>query len=185
MSAFSEGRHHVVLGDTAGHVRVLDISAGIDTATDQSVKRSFCQETNLFCSAVLILRFSAQVAHWRAHELAVSSIDIVLLADRDPLLLTCSNDTRVSLWTTRGGLVGHFGVDVWRLDDPSTWKDPRGEKSCSPIPDRSDCSDEVCLVSMRRRHSDIPRSRIFCLKKKKTSVEWTIAKHLFWRWSSR
>ena len=47
VSAFSEGRHHVVLGDTAGHVRVFDISAGIDISTDRSVRRSFYQETHL------------------------------------------------------------------------------------------------------------------------------------------
>ncbi len=108
------------------------------------------------------MAFSVQMAHWRAHEQAVSSIDTVLIADRDPLLLTCSTDTRVSLWTTRGGLIGHFGVDVWRLDDPSTWKDPNGEKSCAPISDRSDYSDEVCLVPIREGRLDITRSRIFC-----------------------
>ena len=101
--------HHVFTGDSAGHVRVFDVSglnlSGVDatgSATDPS-------------STVV------ELGAWRPHRRAVASIEY--LPSRR-LLMIASVDARVDLWTLEGARVGVFGR-------PATWN-TRGEPRRTP-----------------------------------------------------
>ena len=37
-------------------------------------------------------------------------------------LISSSLDKDIKLWTPQGALVGVFGIGMWKLDDPLTWK---------------------------------------------------------------
>uniref|UniRef100_A0A7S0WPJ8 EF-hand domain-containing protein n=1 Tax=Chlamydomonas leiostraca TaxID=1034604 RepID=A0A7S0WPJ8_9CHLO len=96
---------HVVVGDSAGHIRVWDLRAGIDTSTPDALRASFKQR-----------------CHWRAHRTAVLGVDCV--PGERPLIVAGSRDHNVTIWTYDGGMLGTLGDDVWVLDDLRTWRDP-------------------------------------------------------------
>ena len=101
--------HHVFTGDSAGHVRVFDVSglnlSGVD-ATGSATDRS---------STIV------ELGAWRPHRRAVASIEY--LPSRR-LLMIASVDARVDLWTLEGARVGVFGR-------PATWN-TRGEPRRTP-----------------------------------------------------
>jgi hypothetical protein len=49
-----------------------------------------------------------------------------------PLIVAGSRDTRVTVWTLDGGLVGTFGEHSWDLDNVMTWQDPQGIRRRPP-----------------------------------------------------
>eukprot|EP00798_Chlamydomonas_sp_ICE-L_P024012 gene24012-9585_t len=103
----------VVIGDTAGHIRIFDISEGISVSSTEACRTSF-----------------KQTAHWRAHKQGINSVNV---APERNLLIVGSKDTNVTIWTMEGGLLGTLGDDVWELDDLRTWKDPDGEERMPPM----------------------------------------------------
>lgn len=130
------------MGDTAGHVRVLDVSKGIDLSGRIEARQSL-EQVRRQVFKCLDLIYASQVAHWKAHDDAVSAVDFVSLEDGGCMLLTCSKDTKVALWTMLGGLVGHFGQDSWRIDDPGTWRDPEGKQQRPPTSNLEDIFTKV------------------------------------------
>eukprot|EP00879_Flechtneria_rotunda_P007606 GHRR01007977.1.p1 GENE.GHRR01007977.1~~GHRR01007977.1.p1 ORF type:complete len:676 (+),score=279.33 GHRR01007977.1:4210-6237(+) len=131
----------VVLGDSAGHLRVYDISAGIDTSSSDAAAASFIKR-----------------AHWQAHEGGISSVDIVPSRPNSglsscgataaaamavgstssyvipALIVSASRDANVAVWTLDGGLVGVLGEHSWDLDNQDTWQDPKGLRKKPPRP---------------------------------------------------
>jgi hypothetical protein len=105
----------VVTGDTGGHIRTWDVSAGLDGS-----------------GAAAALRGGfAQRAHWRAHAGGVAGLDFVQ-GGPCPLLVSAGRDAAAAVWTLDGGLVGVLGEDEWELSDPSTWAD--AEAAARPPP---------------------------------------------------
>jgi hypothetical protein len=94
-AAIDDGARVVVLGDSAGHVRVFDVSAGIDVSSPEAAAASFvevrvCVEggepgrlsgsaslTSARAAAWLRVCVGLQRAHWQAHDGAVASVDII------------------------------------------------------------------------------------------------------------
>ena len=96
----------LVTADTAGYIKVWDISA----FEGKRVPRGEVAST------------AVELAHWRAHGAGVSTLDWV---DREGgMVLSSSADGNVSLWTQEGGYVGDFGSSEWRIEDASTFKSP-------------------------------------------------------------
>ncbi|KAG1667639.1 hypothetical protein FOA52_004666 [Chlamydomonas sp. UWO 241] len=98
----------VVIADTAGHIRVWDVSGGVDVSSPEACSRSFRQR-----------------CHWRARHAAINSIDIV---PGHNLIIAGCKDFTVTLWTLDGGCLGSLGDDVWKIDDKRTWTDPDGSE---------------------------------------------------------
>lgn len=105
--------NHVIIGDSAGHVRVYSVADGVVISSLDACRSSFKQR-----------------AHWRAHNAMVTGTDIV--PDRN-LLVTCSRDAGVSMWTLDGALVGQYGEHTWQLDDVSSWVDNEGLPTPRPV----------------------------------------------------
>ncbi|XP_062983056.1 WD repeat-containing protein 49-like isoform X2 [Elgaria multicarinata webbii] len=62
------------------------------------------------------------VNHWRAHLNLVLSLEII---DEDNILLSCSVDRTVRLWSLDGKYIGTFGqTEPWEIFTPSSWKHP-------------------------------------------------------------
>ncbi|XP_060090706.1 WD repeat-containing protein on Y chromosome-like isoform X2 [Heteronotia binoei] len=62
------------------------------------------------------------VNHWRAHIKSVLSLEVI---DEDNILLTCSADRTVRLWSLAGEYIGTFGqVEPWDIFTPISWKHP-------------------------------------------------------------
>eukprot|EP00887_Chlorella_sp_A99_P002238 scaffold10.g2238.t1 len=116
-----EGRQLVLLGDSGGHVRVLDASAVEAGSGPAAAAASF-----------------RQVAHWRAGLQGIASLDAMpgLAAPGGQALLLVGSraDARVSVWTAQGTRVGVFGEGAWRLEDTSTWRGPEGCAAEPPAP---------------------------------------------------
>ncbi|GAX72651.1 hypothetical protein CEUSTIGMA_g107.t1 [Chlamydomonas eustigma] len=106
---------NIVIGDTAGHIRVWDISRGINTSSAEACRSSFVQRS-----------------HWRAHQHAINSVDIV--PERNLVIAACK-DHNVTIWTLDGAMLGTLGEDEWVLDDLRTWRDPDGEDKVPPMGD--------------------------------------------------
>nr|XP_060623127.1 WD repeat-containing protein 64-like [Anolis sagrei ordinatus] len=63
------------------------------------------------------------VNHWRAHVNLVLSLEVI---DEDNILLSCSIDRTVRLWSLNGEYIGTFGqAEPWEIFTPSSWKHPR------------------------------------------------------------
>jgi len=103
----------IVIGDTAGHIRVWDVAAGLDISSAEACRASF-----------------KQLSHWRAHRHTINSVDIV--AKRNLIVVACK-DHDVTVWTMNGGCLGVLGEDVWKIDDPRTWRDPEGDGREEPM----------------------------------------------------
>ncbi|XP_044297485.1 WD repeat-containing protein on Y chromosome-like isoform X3 [Varanus komodoensis] len=62
------------------------------------------------------------VNYWRAHVNLVLSLEII---DEDNILLSCSVDQTVRLWSLNGEYIGTFGqAEPWEILTPSSWKHP-------------------------------------------------------------
>eukprot|EP00210_Caulerpa_lentillifera_P001429 g1372.t1 len=122
VSALIAGHGSVIIGDSYGNIRVLDVSNGVDLTSRISTKESF-----------------KQLAHWKAHEDGVSGLDFLEMETETQMIISCSKDTNVCLWTATGRLVGTFGCDTWKLDDPRTWRDHDGPLD-RPV---EDCMDDI------------------------------------------
>ncbi|XP_066478628.1 cilia- and flagella-associated protein 337-like [Tiliqua scincoides] len=62
------------------------------------------------------------VNHWRAHLKLVLSLEVI---DEDCVLLSCSIDCTVRLWSLDGEYIGTFGqTEPWEIFTPSSWKHP-------------------------------------------------------------
>eukprot|EP00882_Tetradesmus_deserticola_P028763 GHRQ01032047.1.p1 GENE.GHRQ01032047.1~~GHRQ01032047.1.p1 ORF type:complete len:222 (+),score=72.00 GHRQ01032047.1:212-877(+) len=120
----------VVLGDSAGHLRVYDISAGIDASSSTAARAGFKQR-----------------AHWQAHTAGVSSVDYVPARPFansmcgangsgmvQPLIASAGRDSNVAVWTLDGGFVGLCGDHSWDLDKEETWRDAGGLQQRPPQP---------------------------------------------------
>lgn len=105
--------NHIVVGDTAGHIRVWDISNGIDTSSLEACRSSFKERS-----------------HWRGHQAPINAVDLV--PERDLVIVACK-DQNVTIWNLDGGLLGTLGEDIWVLDDPRTWKDFEGQYKEVPM----------------------------------------------------
>ncbi|KAJ7320238.1 hypothetical protein JRQ81_019749 [Phrynocephalus forsythii] len=63
------------------------------------------------------------VTHWRAHLKQILSLEVI---DEDNVLLSCSADHNVRLWSLQGEYIGTFGQpEPWEIFTPSSWKHPR------------------------------------------------------------
>jgi len=106
-------QNYFAIGDTSGHVRVWNISK-LDMAQlpPDNVEDCF-----------------VEIAHFRAHQEAVTSISVVFNAhDTDSVMkggsyvVAGSNDTTVTMWTTDGVQLGAFGRGSrWDTLNPATW----------------------------------------------------------------
>jgi hypothetical protein len=105
----------VVTGDTGGHIRVWDVSPGLECGSPAAARAGFKPD-----------------AHWRAHEGAVAGLDFVK-GGPCPLVISAGRDSNVALWTLEGGLVGVLGEASWSLGDRSTWADPDGRRRRPPL----------------------------------------------------
>ncbi|XP_061484436.1 WD repeat-containing protein on Y chromosome-like isoform X2 [Rhineura floridana] len=62
------------------------------------------------------------VNHWRAHLNLVLSLEVI---DEENVLLSCSIDRTVRLWSLEGEYIGTFGqAECWEIFTPSSWKHP-------------------------------------------------------------
>ncbi|CAI5773096.1 repeat-containing on Y chromosome-like isoform X1 [Podarcis lilfordi] len=62
------------------------------------------------------------VNHWRAHLNLVPSLEVI---DEENILLSCSTDRTVRLWSLDGEYIGTFGqAEPWEIFTPSSWKHP-------------------------------------------------------------
>ena len=68
-----------------GHIRVWDVSAGVNTSSQEACRSSF-----------------RQMAHWRAHPLGINTLAYV---EGHDMIIAGSKDTNVSIWTLDGLLV--------------------------------------------------------------------------------
>jgi len=83
------------------------------------------------------------MAHWRGHESGVSGLDFLTMESPKQMFFSCGKDTNVSLWTVSGQLVGSFGIDCWKLDDPCTWRDQEVPQDRPINDDMDDLFQEV------------------------------------------
>lgn len=116
----ADGGTRIWTGDSSGHVALWDISglAAAAACTDSSSAAPL-DAAPAAAAAPAVLR---RLAHWRAAEAAIVSLDPLALGKG--LLLVGAQDASVTVWTQSGGLVGVFGKHTWDLDQPATWQDP-------------------------------------------------------------
>ncbi|KAG2439805.1 hypothetical protein HYH02_010440 [Chlamydomonas schloesseri] len=112
-AAASPEHDHLVVGDTAGHLRVWDLRAGVDVSSMQACRDSFKQRS-----------------HWLAHGAGINSVAI--MPERG-IIVAASKDCNASVWDMDGCLVGILGEHTWDLDARKTWVDPRGEARRPPL----------------------------------------------------
>lgn len=113
-----EQYNFIIIGDTAGHVRIYDVSAGVDIAGPPEA-----------CAASFKPR-----AHWRAREGAISSVDV--LRGRQ-MVIVGSRDCSVTVWTFDGELVSTLGEGPCDLDDRRKWVDNEGPRR-RPVMDQNE-----------------------------------------------
>ncbi|XP_066286244.1 cilia- and flagella-associated protein 337-like isoform X2 [Branchiostoma lanceolatum] len=59
---------------------------------------------------------------WRAHIQSITGMDLI---EENNILITCSQDCTVRVWTLEGNFVGTFGQpDPWDIYNPSTYSHP-------------------------------------------------------------
>ncbi|XP_058042426.1 WD repeat-containing protein 64-like isoform X1 [Ahaetulla prasina] len=62
------------------------------------------------------------VNHWRAHLGLVLTLEVI---DEDNILLSCSIDCTIRLWSLNGEYIGTFGQEEpWEIFNTSSWKHP-------------------------------------------------------------
>ncbi|XP_071797033.1 cilia- and flagella-associated protein 337-like isoform X1 [Asterias amurensis] len=98
----------LITGDTMGHVYVWNIA-------DYCLLPTAQQETSR----------PALVHTWRAHDLALVSIEYIP-QEYGSFVLTASTDQTARLWTSDGHYVGTFGQSKkWNLRNPETYAHPK------------------------------------------------------------
>ncbi|KAK9807406.1 hypothetical protein WJX73_001378 [Symbiochloris irregularis] len=97
-----------------------------------------------------------QVGWWQAHAGRIATVQV--LQDRD-MVLMASHDCQLSLWTLQGGLVGRFGTHTWRLDDISTFQDPKGT-STQQIQEEADPDPPTAPTENGNAKSDVAAVRV-------------------------
>jgi hypothetical protein len=96
--------YRYITGDSAGHVRVFDISQ-IKLAADFNAASAFIE-----------------LGAWRPHEQAITTVEY--LPSRKLVMIACV-DTNITLWTLDGKQVGIFGQTTpWRAQSAvgTSWK---------------------------------------------------------------
>jgi hypothetical protein len=59
---------------------------------------------------------------WRAHTQNINSLEYI---ESSKVLISCSNDFTIRVWTPDGAYIGTFGQEeTWNLYDPKTYKHP-------------------------------------------------------------
>lgn len=129
---------YLFTGDSAGHVRVFDISQ-IKLASDFDAASAFIE-----------------LGAWRPHRQPITSVEY--LPSRK-LLMIASVDTDVTLWTLDGKQVGTFGQTTpWRVQSAagSSWKStkPQRHPEGGDTKDRPWAIDEMLEVD---KHSGVMR----------------------------
>ncbi|XP_072849857.2 cilia- and flagella-associated protein 337 [Pogona vitticeps] len=100
------------------------------------------------------------VNHWRAHLKQIVSLEVI---DEDNVLLSCSVDRTVRLWSLQGEYIGTFGqAEPWEIFTPSSWKHPRvpyeiliDPQSMPSHPVLEDQPPGVQIVGQDRRTQDV------------------------------
>ncbi|KAI8818479.1 WD40-repeat-containing domain protein [Fimicolochytrium jonesii] len=106
MSISSDGGL-IILGGSKGHVRVLDVNPAALAARPPGGGGN----GDPFC---------VQKTIWRAHMQSISSVNY---ANVHNIILTCSKDCTIRVWTLSGTHIGIFGQDTpWILGDASTYR---------------------------------------------------------------
>ena len=134
----------LVLGDSGGHVRVLDVSADHPCGSPKEAAATF-----------------RPLAHWQTGQQGIASLDCMPGLGDQLLLLVGSQDGTVAVWTVGGGLVGVFGADSWQLEDQRTWRDPTGAgaEPCAPDADPGELTPSEIIKRTPRRSTWVPSSR--------------------------
>jgi WD40 repeat protein len=94
----------LVVGDTLGYVYILNIENYlIQPVVSGSLKAPEC------------------LSSWKCHNSSIVSCQLAESIE-ETLLIACSTDKCVKLWTIDGNLIGSFGQrNSWSLDDPKTF----------------------------------------------------------------
>ena len=98
---------YLFTGDGTGYIKAWDVCRLLNVAgLDQS-------------------RNVIELAHWRAHDECVASLDYV---EKHRLILSASTDTRIKLWrfdehgVRLAGVLGEHDGSLWSLSDPTTFE---------------------------------------------------------------
>lgn len=108
-SSMGEGMR-CVTGDTGGFIKLWDMSP-----------LAAYQHSQVGFPAMMVERPALELATWRAHNKAVTSVDWIS-SKQGGFFLSSSVDCSISMWTADGGHVGVFGQDRWQIDQPHTWR---------------------------------------------------------------
>ncbi|EDV22554.1 uncharacterized protein TRIADDRAFT_58893 [Trichoplax adhaerens] len=104
---------------------------------------------------------------WKAHDLAVVSIQYIRHTAND-FLLTASVDQTARVWTAGGHYVGTFGQAIkWDLKDPSTYQHPKTPWTAS----------DSQLLSSSRSSMNLKDASIYSLDKYTNNANDTINKN--------
>lgn len=152
------GGMHIWTGDSSGHVALWDLS-GLAAAAAHESGSPAAQLEAAPADAPVAPAVLRRLAHWRAAEAAIVSLDP--LAPSQGLLLVGAQDASVSVWTQAGGLVGVFGKHAWDLGAPATWQDPQALAAPPPLPldaGGSGLTPRELIASTPQRSSWVARS---------------------------
>ncbi|KAH6585718.1 hypothetical protein BASA50_001053 [Batrachochytrium salamandrivorans] len=89
----------LMVGGSKGHIRIINLKAMLHDGDN--------------CNLKLVI-----MDIWRAHMQSVSSISYI---KSDDMIITCSKDSTVRIWTIKGTHVGTFGDKSWVLGDELTY----------------------------------------------------------------
>ncbi|XP_038067567.1 WD repeat-containing protein on Y chromosome-like isoform X2 [Patiria miniata] len=128
----------LITGDTMGHVYVWDVGKYcLDPTGKEETRRPPLIHT------------------WRAHDLAVVSVEFIREA-YSYFVLTASTDWTARLWTMEGHYVGTFGQSKkWNLRNPDTYEHPR--TPWSHLEERRTLLDEI----LSQDQDDTPDDDVF------------------------
>ncbi|XP_070605983.1 cilia- and flagella-associated protein 337-like isoform X2 [Erythrolamprus reginae] len=100
--AVTEDDSYIYAADEDGYVHVHDIqNYALQDAKEETPK---------------------YVNHWRAHLGLILTLEII---DEDNILLSCSIDCTIRLWSLNGEYVGTYGQEEpWEIFNTSSWKHP-------------------------------------------------------------
>ena len=150
----------VVTGDTAGRVKVWDVTdvAKLWRASSKSPVASARRFSTAIAQGAI-----KQLYTWRAHAKAISQVAYVVGVEG---IVTGSTDCTVRMWTLTGEQVGVFGQDdIWSLDARSTWFDDTCHVFEGP-----DADDDKVQASLRKLRNLLPEKAAKEKKKKKEKV---------------
>ena len=119
----------LVTGDSVGRVRLWDVKGAVDEmhrasrglrelSADPSLKTKLGR-----CDVECLGYWQAHDSRTRVQALEWFSIRPEFGAVADGLFFASGGeDAAAHLWSAEGQHVGRFGADVWKLDDPRTWR---------------------------------------------------------------